>query len=152
MSDTLPLHTGRKADYKEIMRLIVPFSSSAGAQRRLLLRNASGRQAPEGRPSEIRSSGYVDQLYQMDRRSGAAGSPGTTSLALWKTSGGFPTITRHGWVCGFSTPCGTAKTYTPPLPAPDAIFKGEASEHPVWELLRSGKVKAVKDVSELLHP
>ena len=28
----------------------------------------------------------------------------------------------------------------------------EASEHPVWELLRSGKVKAVKDVSELLHP
>lgn len=35
MSDTLPLHTGRKADYKEIMRLIVPFSSSAGAQRRL---------------------------------------------------------------------------------------------------------------------
>lgn len=76
MSDTLPLHTGRKADYKETMRLIVPFSSGAGAQRRLLLRNASGRQAPEGRPSEIRSSGYVDQLYQMDRRSGAAGSPG----------------------------------------------------------------------------
>lgn len=29
MSDTLPLHTGRKADYKETMRLIVPFSSSA---------------------------------------------------------------------------------------------------------------------------
>lgn len=38
MSDTLPLHTGRKADYKETMRLIVPFPSSAGAQRRLLLR------------------------------------------------------------------------------------------------------------------
>lgn len=35
---------------------------------------------------------------------------GTTSLTLWKTSGGFPTIPRHGWVCGFSTPCGTAKT------------------------------------------
>lgn len=25
MSDTLPLHTGRKANYKETMRLIVPF-------------------------------------------------------------------------------------------------------------------------------
>lgn len=69
MSNALPLHTGRKADYKETIRLIVPFSSSAGAQRRL-----------KRRP------------------------------------------------------------------------RREASEHPVWELLRSGKVKAVKDVSGLLHP
>ena len=106
MSDTLPLHTGRKADYKETIRLIVPFSSSAEAvlpDHRALLLWLSGK-----RPGAFRRS------------------PGTAGYAAFRRHVGQRRLKRRP--------------------------RREASEHPVWELLRSGKVKAVKDVSELLHP
>ena len=69
---------------------------------------------------------------------------GTTSLTLRKTSGGFPTIPGTAGHAAFRRHVGQRRLKRRP--------RREASEHPVWELLRSGKVKAVKDVSELLHP